>query len=675
MSQDEARSGFTVDASDNPGTTSNYLLVGDNAYSYSYSGTNLATGVIGDLDTYYLRLGIGHTFTAAVLQSSIFGAGPADADFALLDRYGTVLALSSDYGTYSGYTFTATDTLYYLQVYTSNPGFTTLRLENNSITEANGIGETIVTGRTYNAALDFASDVDKYKFYAVAGVTYAFGIVSSISDIYLDIEYSQLRVDNLVANGSGIYTFTAAVTGEYDLHISSNTFFNTGAYSLITDLTPPTISIGASDSNLTVGETSRITFTLSESSTNFALADIALTSGSLSSFTGSGSSYAATYTPATNSTGTAIISVASGAFSDAVGNFNSAGNSVSMTVNTVSLVDTTPPTISIGASVTNLAVGETSQIIFFLSESSANFALGDVAVSGGSLSNFSGSGTRYAATFTPITNSTTTAVVSVASGVFSDAAGNTNLFSGSISLGVNTVSTDPILLLGRESVESLFGTNQVDAIYGLGGNDFIAGWGSDDLIDGGTGIDTAYYSWVYSEYAVVLGATSTLVIDSAANYRDGTDTLQNIERIQFTDTMLALDTGANENAGNSYLLYQAAFDRTPDVEGLGYWISKVDGGANMVKDVAQNFILSNEFKSLYGANPSVPQFMNLLYQNVLNRAPDQAGLNYWLSEFALAGDSTLYRAGLLNNFAISAENIANVASQIVDGIQYQAYVG
>ena len=39
------------------------------------------------------------------------------------------------------------------------------------------------------------------------------------------------------------------------------------------------------------------------------------------------------------------------------------------------------------------------------------------------------------------------------------------------------------------------------------------------------------------------------------------------------------------------------------------------------------------------------------------------------------GWELVYRAGTLNNFAISAENIANVADQIVDGIQYQAYVG
>jgi hypothetical protein len=45
-----------------------------------------------------------------------------------------------------------------------------------------------------------------------------------------------------------------------------------------------------------------------------------------------------------------------------------------------------------------------------------------------------------------------------------------------------------------------------------------------------------------------------------------------------------------------------------------------------------------------------------------------------LNEFAEAGDSLAYRAGLLNNFAISAENIGNVADKIVNGIQYQAFV-
>jgi Ca2+-binding RTX toxin-like protein len=236
MSLDEARYSFRSDARNSPPTL-NYLLVGDNASSYSTSGTDLTRGLIGDLDTYSVVLGVGQSYTAVVLQSSIHGAAPVDADFALLNRFGTVIALSTDFGSFSGHTFTATDTLYYLQVYTSNPGFTTLRIANNTFPEANGIGEAIVTGRSYAAALDYVSDVDIYKFSAQAGITYEFGIASNISDVYLAVEFNDLRVDNLLTNGSGVYTFTAGVTGIFDLHISSNSFLNTGAYILFTDVT------------------------------------------------------------------------------------------------------------------------------------------------------------------------------------------------------------------------------------------------------------------------------------------------------------------------------------------------------------------------------------------------------------------------------------------------------
>ncbi|MGR5150245.1 Ig-like domain-containing protein, partial [Photobacterium alginatilyticum] len=66
-----------------------------------------------------------------------------------------------------------------------------------------------------------------------------------------------------------------------------------------------------------------------------------------------------------------------------------------------------------------------------LSESSSDFASTDVTVSGGTLSNFSGSGTSYSATVTPITEGAVT--VDVAAGVFSDAAGNTNMAATQLS--------------------------------------------------------------------------------------------------------------------------------------------------------------------------------------------------------------------------------------------------
>ena len=86
-----------------------------------------------------------------------------------------------------------------------------------------------------------------------------------------------------------------------------------------------------------------------------------------------------------------------------------------------------------------LGVGGTASLTFVLSESSTNFVAGDVTVSGGTLSSFAGSGTDYTATFTLTATGTSTASVSVAASAFTDAAGNTNTASNSLSIAYDTV--------------------------------------------------------------------------------------------------------------------------------------------------------------------------------------------------------------------------------------------
>jgi len=61
-----------------------------------------------------------------------------------------------------------------------------------------------------------------------------------------------------------------------------------------------------------------------------------------------------------------------------------------------------------------------------LSEASTTFSVSDVSVTGGVLSNFTGSRLAYTAIFTPAASSTANGVISVPSGVFTDAAGNKN---------------------------------------------------------------------------------------------------------------------------------------------------------------------------------------------------------------------------------------------------------
>jgi hypothetical protein len=230
-----------------------------------------------------------------------------------------------------------------------------------------------------------------------------------------------------------------------------------------------------------------ITFTLSEASTNFIASDIDVAGGTLSGFapvlsSGNASTgytqYTATFTPTAGTVGSAWVAVASGKFTDAASNTNldtylanvsgttqEANNTVEFSVNT----DTTAPSVAIAR-----ANGQTTQaftgaetITFSLSEDSSDFSAADVVVTGGTLSNFSGSGRTYTATFTPTANASGTVTIGVAAGTFRDAAGNQNLdtYSGStdtvsgrvieannfITAPFNTDTTAPTVIVSRTS--------------------------------------------------------------------------------------------------------------------------------------------------------------------------------------------------------------------------------
>jgi len=308
------------------------------------------------------------------------------------------------------------------------------------------------------------------------------------------------------------------------------------ALSYTFDNVVPAIAITGNRSNLTVGQTATINFVISESVADFVVSDITVSGGTLSNFSGSGTNYTATFTPTANSTTPGVVSVGSNKFSDSAGNFNADGsdanNTVSMTVNTVP-ADTTPPTIAISSSQSSLTIGQTATLTFAISESVSDFVVGDITVSGGTLSNFAGSGTSYSATFTPTSNSRIGGVVSVASGKFSDAAGNLNVdgadANNTVTISVNTVTT--ATKTGTTADDSLMGSAINDAIYGLAGNDTLdGGLGADTLI-GGAGNDTHYIDNAGDSVVELAGEGTDIEIASLSVYLPA-----NVENLALTGT-------------------------------------------------------------------------------------------------------------------------------------------
>lgn len=210
---------------------------------------------------------------------------------------------------------------------------------------------------------------------------------------------------------------------------------------------------------------------------------------------------------------------------------------------------------------------------------------------------------------------------------------------------------------GNSSDETVNGTSSADNINLEDGNDTFTSGGGSDVVDGGAGFDQVIVSANQSQTSVRNDNDGSFTVTIGSDVID----LKNVERLKLTDGSVALDLDGN--AGQTYRLYQAAFDRTPDQAGLSHNVNLMDQGLSIF-EMANAFIASQEFQNTYGSNINDTQFLTLLYQNVLNRAPDQVGLDGWLIRMG----SGTERKEVLFGFSESTENKANVASAIDDGI-------
>jgi hypothetical protein len=136
-------------------------------------------------------------------------------------------------------------------------------------------------------------------------------------------------------------------------------------------------------------------------------------------------------------------------------------------------------------------------------------------------------------------------------------------------------------------------------------------------------------------------------------------------RVRFDDFSYAMDIDGN--AGMAYRLYQAAFNRTPDVRGLSYWIEAMDNGWSL-NAIAQEFVRSSEYRQVYGVNPSDNDTVSRYYRNVLGREGDQAGVSFWVG---VLRDKKATVPEVLAGFSESGENQAGVHAAIDTGVAYR----
>lgn len=257
----------------------------------------------------------------------------------------------------------------------------------------------------------------------------------------------------------------------------------------------------------------------------------------------------------------------------------------------------------------------------------------------------------------------------------------------SSSLRLIDLPTDSGSQTGTTGNDVLNGGIGDDVLSGLAGNDTISGGSGNDLIIGGAGTDEirgdggndvliadttidrtgtndiARYDGNASQYQVVGGRDYAVVTD----VNGVRDKLFGFQFLQFDDGLVTLQSGsALDGAGDPAdfviaervaLLYEAALNRDGNIDlpGLNFYIDVTERDNLTDEFLAQDLMTSPEFTASFGdANTlSNSDFLEQIYLNVLDRASDAAGRQFYLD---LLNDGTISKALALADIAVSPEN-------------------
>jgi len=203
------------------------------------------------------------------------------------------------------------------------------------------------------------------------------------------------------------------------------------------------------------------------------------------------------------------------------------------------------------------------------------------------------------------------------------------------------------------SIENLSGSAFNDVLAGDAANNVLSGGMGNDALIGRGGRDTAAYASSRAIYNIANSGTIATVSGP-----EGVDTLEGIERLQFSGSGVALDLGATESAGMAVRVIGAAFDTphlTPDLVGVG--LAAFDAGLSLLQ-VCQLAVDTQLFASLAGSRSNV-DFVNTVYRNVVGELPTAPERDFFVG-LLQGGGGTMSQAELLMLAANAIQNEGNI---------------
>lgn len=200
-------------------------------------------------------------------------------------------------------------------------------------------------------------------------------------------------------------------------------------------------------------------------------------------------------------------------------------------------------------------------------------------------------------------------------------------------------------------IENATGGSAADTLTGNPANNRLTGGAGNDTLSGGDGTDTAVYLNPRANYTVSKTTTGWRVTDNIT--RDGTDTLQSMERLSFSNRQVALDLDGNAGAVARVLgavFGDASVLALPDYVGIGlYYMDTLNYSALTLAGYALTARL--------GSTPTPQQVVELLYTNVMHQAPSLAVRDDFVNQLN-SGEYTF--ASLTDMAARTPQNAANI---------------
>ena len=167
-------------------------------------------------------------------------------------------------------------------------------------------------------------------------------------------------------------------------------------------------------------------------------------------------------------------------------------------------------------------------------------------------------------------------------------------------------------IYGGDGLGGAYGVSTLnDYILGNTGSDTFYGGSGNDYLDGGSGNDTAGFDGNRVNYT--LSNSGTAFVLQAKTGAEGTDTLVDIERLQFADKKIALDLTPEGNAGQAMEFIGAVAPGLLNNTAIrGLIISLFDQGQTM-ESLSQLALDQNLLQT-----DSNAALANAVYRNVLN---------------------------------------------------------